>query len=331
MLMRAAFVLLTAMLSVHAGAFLVWAGSGNTAARDGAAIVLASFGTTAPEAVGSIIHIKKRVEHAFPGTPVKMTFTSNIIRAVWQKRRADARTWLDQGIPEEVLYVKNIIATIGDLMESGYKDIIVQPTHMYYMEQSYDLEQYVNALSGIRTMNAKWQPFGKLVMGRPALGRPGVEHDYQLDLEKVVAILERDVRLARKEGAMLAYMGHGNEHWSTGIYAEFAHQMRQKYPDVVTCAGVVEGFPGVDQVSACLNDSPKGKVILKPLMIVAGDHAMNDMAGDGADSWKTILTQAGFEVKPVLEGLGVNDAFADVFVSHIKDAAHDAGISLKQE
>jgi sirohydrochlorin cobaltochelatase len=250
---------------------------------------------------------------------------------VWQKRQADAQKWLDQGIPEEVLYVKNIIATIGDLMESGYKDIIIQPTHMYYMEQSYDLEQYVNALSGIRTMKAKWQPFGKLVMGRPALGRPGVEHDYHHDLENAVTILERDVRLARKEGAMLAYMGHGNEHWSTGIYAEFAHQMRQKYPDVATCVGVVEGFPGVDQVSACLNDSKKGKVVLKPFMIVAGDHAMNDMAGDEADSWKSILTQAGFEVMPVLEGLGANDAFADVFVSHIKDAAHDAGILLKQD
>jgi len=331
MLTRLAFVMLTGMLSVHVTALPVWASSGSAAARDGAAIVLASFGTTVPEAVGSIINIKKRVEHAFPETPVKITFTSNIIRAVWQKRQADAQKWLDQGIPEEVLYVKNIIATIGDLMESGYKDIIVQPTHMYYMEQSYDLEQYINALSGIRTMKAKWQPFGKLVMGRPALGRPGVDHDYHHDLKNVVTILEGDVNVARKEGAMLVYMGHGNEHWSTGIYAELAHQMQQTYPDVVTCVGVVEGFPGIDQVSVCLNASGKGKVVLKPLMIVAGDHAINDMAGDEADSWKSILTLAGFEVMPVLEGLGANDAFADIFVSHIKDAAHDAGISLKSD
>ena len=211
----------------------------------------------------------------------------------------------------------------------GYRDIIVQPTHMFYMEQSYDLEQYINALSGIRTMKARWQPFGRLVMGRPALGRPGVDHDYHHDLEHAVTILESDVRLARKEGAMLVYMGHGNEHWSTGIYAEFAHQMQQIYPDVVTCVGVVEGFPGIDQVSVCLDAFKKGKVLLKPFMIVAGDHAMNDMAGDEADSWKSILTQAGFAVKPVLEGLGGNDAFADIFVSHIKDAAYDAGISLK--
>jgi len=148
-------------------------------------------------------------------------------------------------------------------------------------------------------------------------------------MEHAVAILGNDVHLARKHGAMLVYMGHGNEHWSTGIYAEFAHRMQQAYPDVITCVGVVEGFPGLDQVSACLKAFKKNKVVLKPFMIVAGDHAMNDMAGDETDSWKSILTQAGFEVMPVLEGLGANDAFAEIFVSHIKDAAYDAGISLK--
>lgn len=329
MVKRAAMVVLIGMLVAWVLTDPVWAGDGGTDAPDGAAIVLASFGTTVPEAVGSIINIKKRVEHAFPGTPVKITFTSNMIRSVWRKRQAEAQQWLDQGIPEEVLYVKNIVATIGDLMESGHKEIIVQPTHMYYMEQSYDLEQYINALSGIRTMKTKWRPFSKLVMGRPALGRPGVAYDYHHDLENAVTILARDVELARKEGAMLAYMGHGNEHWSTGIYAEFAHRMRKMYPDVVTCVGVVEGYPGIDQVYACLEASKKGKVLLKPFMIVAGDHAMNDMAGDGADSWKSMLTRAGLEVIPVLDGLGSNDAFAEIFVSHIKDAAHDAGIVLK--
>lgn len=299
--------------------------------RGGAAIVLASFGTTVPGAVGSLTNIRKRVEKAFPETPVRITFTSSIIRSVWKKRQADAQRWLDQGVPEEVLYVENIIATIGDLMEDGYKDIIVQPTHIFYMEQSHDLAQYVRALGGIRTMNARWRPFGKLVMGRPALGMPGVRYDYNRDLEKAVRVLKGDAELARREGAMLVYMGHGNEHWSTGIYAETAHLMRRAYPDVVTFVGAVEGFPGIDQVSAFLNHFKKRKIILKPFMIVAGDHAMNDMAGDGEESWKSVLTDAGFEVKPVLEGLGTNDAFADIFVSHIKDAAHDAGILLKHD
>ena len=97
------------------------------------AIVLASFGTTVPSAVESITNIQKKIKEAFPGIPVRMTFTSNIIRSVWKERQAEAQKWLDKGIPEEVFYVKNIIATIGDLREDGYKNIIVQPTHMFYM------------------------------------------------------------------------------------------------------------------------------------------------------------------------------------------------------
>ena len=109
MFKRVVFVVLINMLAVHWAPFPVWAGGGGAAAREGAAIVLASFGTTVPEAVGSIINIKKRVEHAFPDTPVKITFTSNIIRSVWQKRQVDAQKWLEQGIPKEVLYVKNVV------------------------------------------------------------------------------------------------------------------------------------------------------------------------------------------------------------------------------
>jgi sirohydrochlorin cobaltochelatase len=95
-----------------------------------AAIILASFGTTVPSAVGSIINIQQKVQAAFPEVPVRVTFTSNIIRKVWKKRQAEAKKWLDQGIPPEILYVKNIISTFGDLREEGYRDIVVQPTHM---------------------------------------------------------------------------------------------------------------------------------------------------------------------------------------------------------
>jgi sirohydrochlorin cobaltochelatase len=73
----------------------------------------------------------------------------------------------------------------------------------------------------------------------------------------------------------------------------------------------------------------KRKIILRPFMITAGDHATNDMAGPDADSWQSILTEAGFEVQPVLEGLGSNDAFANIFVEHIADAAKERGITLQ--
>ena len=293
------------------------------------AIILASFGTTVPSAVKSIINIQKKVQAAFPGVPVSVTFTSNIIRKVWKKRQAEAQKWLDQGIPSEILYVKNIISTFGDLREEGYRDIVVQPTHMFFMEQSHDLSQYVEAMRSIRTIKKKWQPFNKIALGRPALGTIGNQYEYQKDLEKALKTLAPDVALARKNKAILVYMAHGNAHWSVGIYGEAVKMMGGLYPDVITCIGAVEGYPGLEDISSCLKKAEGGKIVLKPFMIVAGDHALNDMTGDGKDSWKNVLTRQGFNVIPVLEGLGSNDDFANLFVEHIKDAAGDMGIALR--
>ncbi len=293
------------------------------------AIVIAGFGTTVPSAVKSIINIYDRVKMAYPETEVRITFTSNIIRSVWKKRQKDEAHWLQMGIPRHILYVKNIISTIGDLREEGYRNIIVQPTHMFFMEQSHDLSSYVQALASIHTMKAKWRPFDHLVMGRPALGMPGDLYDYHEDMAKAVKTLAADVALAKKENAMLVYMGHGNEHWSTGIYAETQKKMREVYPEVKTFIGTVEGSPGLEDLLGHIAYGKTGKIILKPFMIVAGDHATNDMAGPEPDSWISILVKEGYDVQPVLHGLGENNDFADIFVAHIKDAANQHGIMLK--
>lgn len=293
------------------------------------AIVLASFGTTVPSAVGSITNITDAVKKAYPKTEVRITFTSNIIRSVWKERQAEPQKWLDQGIPEEILYVKNFIATVGDLLEDGYSNIVVQPTHMFFMEQSHDLMQYVNGLRSIRTMKRKWTPIHSIVMGRPALGMPGDVYPYHDDVADVVKTLENDAKQAKEENAILVYMGHGNDYWSTGIYSETQKMMREVYPDVTTFVGVVEGYPALDDFKSHLQYAKTKKVLLKPFMIVAGDHAVNDMASDEEDSWKSMLTKDGYNVNAVLEGLGSNDDFAQIFVDHIADAAKQGGIHLK--
>ncbi len=295
--------------------------SGNTMAKAKSAIVIASFGTTVPSGLKAITNIIDRVKKAYPETEVRVTFTSNIIRSVWKKRQAEANKWLNNGVPKEILFVKNIISTMGDLQEDGYTDIIVQPTHMFYMEQSQDLNSYVQALNSIQTLKAQWRPFHQIVMGRPALGMPGDMYSYHDDVDAVVATLADDAKLAQEKNAALVYMGHGNEHWSTGIYAEVQKKMKTAYPQTKTVVGVVEGAPDLDDVLAALKHSGKKKVLLKPFMIVAGDHATNDMAGPEEDSWKSVLTKAGYQVETVLHGLGENDQFADLFVQHIADAA----------
>lgn len=300
--------------------------------EDKTAIILASFGTTVPSGVEDILNIQRKVEAAFPGIPVRNTFTSNIIRSVWKKRQAEAQKWLDAGIPADILYVKNVISTFGDLLEEGYRNIIVQPTHIFFMEQSHDLMQYVDAMRSIRTLKDKWRPFDKIAFGRPALGTIGPRYDYAKDLEKALETVATDVELAQREKAALVYMAHGNEFWPSSIFIEAQKKMRAMYPQVMTLFGVVEGSPGIDEVVEALGEAnPKfktRKVVLKPFMIVAGDHALNDMAGDGEESWKNVLNARKYQVTPVLKGLGSNDAFAQIFVKHIRDAARDAGIPL---
>jgi sirohydrochlorin cobaltochelatase len=304
--------------------------SGKTATDSSkTAIVIASFGTTVPTAIKAIINIIDKTKARYPNTEVRVTFTSNIIRSVWNKRQTEAQQWLDDGIPREILFVKNIISTIGDLREEGYRNIIVQPTHMFYMEQSQDLQSYVDGLASISTTKEKWRPFDALVMGRPALGMPGDRYSYHKDVATAVATLAKDAARAQKERATLVYMGHGNDYWSTGIYAETQKKMNDVYPEVTTIIGVVEGMPSIEDVLEQLKDTDTKKVILKPFMIVAGNHATNDMAGPGANSWKSILTAAGYEVEAVMEGLGSNDAFAEIFVDHIKDTADENGIILQ--
>jgi sirohydrochlorin cobaltochelatase len=200
---------------------------------------------------------------------------------------------------------------------------------MFFMEQSHDLAQYVEAMRSIQTIKEKWRPFNKIALGRPALGTIGNQYEYQKDIEKALRTLAPDVVLARKNKASLVYMAHGNEHWSVGIYGEAAKMMREIYPDVITYIGAVEGYPGIEDVARDVMQAGSNKIILKPFMIVAGDHAVNDMAGDDDDSWKTILTRQGISVIPVLKGLGSNDEFAQLFVAHIEDAARDMGIKLR--
>ncbi len=303
--------------------------AGNPPVEGKTAILLASFGTTVPSGIKALDNITEQVRKAYPGTEVRITFTSNMVRAVWKKRRAEAQKWLDQGISAEILNVKNIIQAMGDLQEDGYRNIIVQPTHMFYMEQSYDLNSYITALGSIKTLKSKWRPFDTVVMGRPALGMPGDRYSYHDDIDRVVKSLAGDVEMARKEGASLLYMGHGNENWSTGIYAETEKKMRTAYPEVQTFIGVVEGTPALSDLLPEIKRAGSKKIILRPFLITAGDHATNDMAGSEGNSWKSMLTAAGFTVQPVLEGLGSNQAFVALFVENIADAAKEGGLTLK--
>lgn len=296
---------------------------------DKKAIVIADFGTAYPSALVALTRTRKMVQEAFPTIKVKLAFSSNIIRDIWHKRRKDPRFLAEhRGIPKDILYVKGPLATIADLQDAGYRTIILQPTLVYNGEEYTDLCAYVRGLNAITTIQKKYRPFVKLVIGRPVLGKYGTVHDYHKDMDVAAKSLAPDVALARKDDAALVYMGHGNEHYSTGIYAEFQQVMRRTYPDTKIFIGTVEGFPSLmDTVSAVVHGGVK-RIILKPLMVVAGDHANHDMAGNGKHSWKRTFQRAGVHVTCIIHGLGENRSWDAIYIEHIKDAARDNHIKL---
>ncbi len=295
------------------------------------AIVLAAFGTTVPSALTGILNIRQRIEKQYPSTPVKIAFTSNIVRGVWQKRLHEKQFLLNNpDIPQDILNIQGPLATIASLQDSGYKTIIVQPSHISLGEEYLDLVSYVDGLNAITTIKAKFRPFEKLAISRPAMGTVGEEHPYSDDILLIARALASDAAAAEKQGAALLYMAHGNTYMPSGsAYLEFAAIMNRLYPQVKTSIALVEGFPSLAEVLPQLEREGKGKILLKPFMTVAGDHTLNDMAGAEPDSWKSQLTSRGFTVIPVLQGLGEVDTFADVFVHHLGDTAHDQGIELQ--
>jgi len=291
------------------------------------AVVLAVFGTSHESALPGILNIREQIQKELPGIPVRLAFTSNIIRRIWQQRRQDS-TYAGQH-PEvlgEILNVKGPLAAIADLQDEGYGYIVVQPTHISSGEEFADLAAYVQGLNSIKTVKKRNMPFKKILLGRPALGTFGIEHDYRHDIEQVAAIVASDVEMAKKSGRALVYFAHGNEHYSTGVYLEFEQVMRKRYPGVRIYVTMVEGFPDNDRLFAELKADKTKKVLLKPLMTVAGDHAQNDMAGTEPDSLKSQLEARGINVTASLVGLGESDAFAAIFAQHIKDAINDEGI-----
>ncbi len=289
------------------------------------AIVIASFGTTYLTTLKSIIQIEEDVKKAFPNTRVELAFTSNIIRKIWHKRDKDEK--FKQAHPEidpKLYKIKNVLGTLADLQNEGYRNIVVQSTHVANGEEYHDLMSYVRNLEEIRTFKRKFKPFLAIALGKPLMGTYSPD-EY---INKLSETLKEDIELAKKEGAALVYMGHGNEHMPIGYYYQLELKMNRMYDNPVAI-GLVEGLPDLQSVIDKLKTKKVKKIILKPLMIVAGDHANNDMAGDEDNSWKNILSKAGFKVKPVLEGLGDKKAIRDIFIEHIKEAAEKKGIEIK--
>lgn len=267
------------------------------------AILVVSFGSTYEETVKkSIESTENKIRTAFPGYDVFRAFTSRMV----------IRRLSERGIQ-----VDTEKQAIERLQAEGYQEVYVQPLHIVAGEEYDKVKKIV-----VEYAHAKDKAFERIVIGRPLLFYMGQEEkpdDYLIVIDAVknqLAKLEKD--------QAIVFMGHGGVHPANAAYAVLQMKLEQaglEHAYVYT----VEGFPSLDNVLEKLQKQQVRKVALLPFMLVAGDHAQNDMAGDEPDSAKSQLLAAGFEVEAYLYGLGENAAIQDIYVQHLRDAMQQPG------
>lgn len=290
------------------------------------AIVLAAFGTTEPKAVDAVMNVKRRVEASFPEYDVYLGFTSNIIRKRWHERAVDAAfRAAHPGIPEELYGITNVFSALAAAQEEGFRPILVQSLHVTDGEEFHDLKNLVETLARYETAKAARKPFPAIGVGVPALGTGDGREKY---LDRAAEAFSGLANRAQSEGAALVLMAHGNELLNQTVFKTFERVLRERYnPEIYI--GTVEAPPLAEDVVGAVKASVNApeKILLAPLMVVAGDHALNDMAGDADDSWASLFARAGFTVECHMEGLGANVSWADIYVEHLKELEKNLGMA----
>lgn len=250
------------------------------------AILVVSFGTSHLDTLEKTISaIEEKVAKSFPDYAVYRAFTSQMI--------------LDKLKREENLSFYNIKEAMEQMVEDGIETVIAQPTHIIngaeYDKMKNDLMEYKEKFQRIR-------------VGKPLLS--SVE-DYKKTIHALMAEVELD------EGEYLVLMGHGTEHHANSAYPSLEYTLHSLGYDRVL-VGTVEGFPEFRNVKKKLESEEVKKILLMPFMIVAGDHAKNDMAGED-DSWRSELEDAGYDVKVVCKGLGEIEGIRNIYIEHIEE------------
>lgn len=255
-------------------------------------LLVLSFGTSYNDSRRLTIGaIENDLEKAFPDYAVRRGFTANIIIDHIQRR--------------DGILIDDVDAALNRAVDNGVKTLVVQPTHLMHGLEYDELVESVSEYA---------DAFDQVVFGEPLLSS---DEDFA-KVEK--AITEWTAEYDDGKTA-ICFMGHGTEAASNEVY--------QKMQDLLTAdgyanyfVGTVEATPSLEDVLAAVQAGNYERVILEPLMVVAGDHANNDMAGEEEDSWKTAFEAAGYEVECLLRGLGENEAIREIYVEHAQAAIH---------
>ena len=271
-------------------------------------LLVVSFGTSFNDSrVADIKGIEDALQAAYPDWSVRRAFTAQIIINHVQARDGEFIDNMDQALERAVA--------------NGVKNLVVQPTHLMH---GAEYDELVEALEAYK------DKFESVQVAEPLLGEVGsdatvINEDKAavaeaITAEAVATAGYESLDAAKEDGVAFVFMGHGTSHTAKVSYSQMQTQMTELGYDNVFI-GTVEGEPeetACEAVIEAVAEAGFTKVVLRPLMVVAGDHANNDMAGDEEDSWKSMFTASGkFEsVDTQISGLGGIKAIQDIYVAH---------------
>ena len=288
-------------------------------------LLVVSFGTSFNDSrTADIGGIEKALQTAYPDWSVRRAFTAQIIINHVQARDDEKIDNMDQALQRAV--------------DNGVKNLVVQPTHLMHGAEYDELTEAVESYK---------DKFESVSIAEPLLGEVGDSDDAVNDDKKAVAeaITAEAVKtagydsleVAEADGTAFVFMGHGTSHTAKISYSQMQSQMNDLGYDNVFI-GTVEGKPedtACEAVIEKIKEAGYKKVVLRPLMVVAGDHANNDMAGDDEDSWKSQFEASGAfdKIDTQIAGLGEISAIQDLYVAHTKAAmdGNDAAVSEESE
>lgn len=256
------------------------------------AVLVISFGSSFDSARKEIENAEQAIAEKLDGYKLYTAFTSGMIRNKLKKNGVEIMS------PEEA-----VDAAIAD----GTEYLIVQPTHLLYGDEYDKL---------CRAVENKRDNFKQVVIGKPLLA------DYN-DIERVLGAIDSEIPHDEDEAVVL--MGHGTEHFCNTVYAaaDFFAKARGFNNFFI---GTVEAWPDIDNVIDDLKMNGVKRCVLVPFMLVAGDHANNDMAGDDEDSWKSLIEASGISARCVVSGLGNLKSVCDIYAEHAVKAAGEFDI-----
>lgn len=286
-------------------------------------LLVVSFGTSYNDSrVDDIKGIEDALQEAYPDWSVRRAFTAQIIINHVQARDGEV--------------IDNMQQALDRAVENGVKNLVVQPTHLMhgaeYDEMAEVLEQYQDK-------------FESVAIAEPMLGEVGDDATVINEDKAAVAQAVADAAVqeagfdsmeaAAEDGTAFVFLGHGTSHTAKVSYSQMQTQM-EELGFKNAFIGTVEGEPedtACEAVIEKVKEAGYKKVILRPLMVVAGDHANNDMAGSEEDSWKSMFEASGSfdSVDAQIAGLGRIDAVKQLYVDHTKAAIDSLGTEAATE